>query len=110
MVCTKAWYWKSVPIEIKHSDVGGCSDMKRVIRSFVRRQAWLVDVKVVKKGPIMVSSICKDHHSVTSVVKEASRRILTPQVHSEVAGAYHGDGLYTESLTTPHGVYCVRVG
>jgi hypothetical protein len=25
---TKAWEWKCVPIEIKHIDVGGCSDMK----------------------------------------------------------------------------------
>jgi hypothetical protein len=69
---TKAWEWKYVPIEIKHSDVGGCSDMKLTIRAFVRRYAWLVDVKVVKKGPRMVSSFCKDHLFGTTVSKEAS--------------------------------------
>jgi hypothetical protein len=58
---TKAWNWKCVPIEITHSDVGGCSDMKRTIHAFVRQDAWLVDVKITKKWPIMVSSICKDH-------------------------------------------------
>jgi hypothetical protein len=25
---TKAWDWTCAPIEIKHSDIGGCSDMK----------------------------------------------------------------------------------
>jgi hypothetical protein len=32
----KFWDWKSVPIAIEHSDVGGCSDMKRVTSEFVR--------------------------------------------------------------------------
>jgi hypothetical protein len=58
--------------------------MTRVIRAFVHRQAWLVDVKIAKKGPKMVSSFCKDHKFRTSVVKKDSRRTLTPRVHSEV--------------------------
>jgi hypothetical protein len=76
---TKAWDWKCVPIEIEHSDVGGCSDMKQTIRAFVRRDVWLVDVKVAKKGPRMVSSFCKDHLFGTSVAKEASIQTLIPQ-------------------------------
>jgi hypothetical protein len=82
-----------VPIEIKHSDVGGCSDMKKTIGVFVRRDARLVYVKVIKKGPIMVSSFCKYHLFGNSVSKEASRRILIPQVHPNSLGVYHGDGL-----------------
>jgi hypothetical protein len=106
---TKAWDWKCVPIEIKHSDVGGCSDMKRTIRAFVRRYAWLVDVKVVKKGPRMVSSFYKDHLFETAVAKEASRKTLIPQVHSDSLGVYHGDGLYPASLKNLRSFYCVRV-
>jgi hypothetical protein len=45
------------------------------------RYAWLVDLKVVKKGPRMVSSFCKDHLFGILVAKEASRRTLIPQVH-----------------------------
>jgi hypothetical protein len=52
--------------------------MIRVIRAFVRRQAWLVDVKIVKKGPQIVSSFCNDHHFGTSVEKKVSRQTLTP--------------------------------
>jgi hypothetical protein len=33
---TKAWGWKSVSISIKHTGVGGCSDITRIIRAFVR--------------------------------------------------------------------------
>jgi hypothetical protein len=29
---TNAWDWKSVPITIKHSDMGWCYNMRRVIR------------------------------------------------------------------------------
>jgi hypothetical protein len=89
--------------------VGGCSDIKRVIRAFVHGDDWLVDVKVVKKGPIMVSYFCKDHHFGTSVSKEASRRTLILQVHSESLGVYHGDGMYP-ARQTPHIFYCARVG
>jgi hypothetical protein len=94
----KAWDWESVPISIKHGDAVGCSDMTIVLREFVRRQAWLIDVKIFKKGPIMVSSFCKDHQFGTSVTNEASRQTLTPEVHSEVPGFCHGEGLYPASL------------
>jgi hypothetical protein len=93
--------WKSVPILIKHSEVGGCSDMTRIIRAYVRRQAWLVYVKVVRKVPRMVSSFCKDHHIGIPVAKERSRRKSTPLMHSEAPGVYHGDGLYPAKLTKP---------
>jgi hypothetical protein len=46
----------------------------------------------------MVSSFCKDHHFGVAVPTVESRRMLTPQVHSEVAGIYHGDGLYPAGL------------
>jgi hypothetical protein len=98
---TQVGDWKSVPIPIKHSEVGGCLDMTRIIRAYVRRPAWLVDVKVVQKVPRMVSSFCKDHHIGIPVTKERSRRNLTPLVHSEVPGVYHGDGLYPAKLTKP---------
>jgi hypothetical protein len=75
-----------VPISIKHADVGGCSNMTRVIMAFVRQTAWLVDLKVLKRGPRMVSSFCKDHNFGVSVPMVESRRMLTPQVHSEVTG------------------------
>jgi hypothetical protein len=68
-----------VPIEIKHIDVGGCSDTKRTIRAFVLQDAWLVDVKVVKSRPRMVSYFCKYHLFGTAFYKEASRRALIPQ-------------------------------
>jgi hypothetical protein len=98
---TQVGDWKSVPISIKHSEVGGCSDTTRIIRAYVRRPAWLVDVKVVRKVPRMVSSFCKDLHIGIAVVKERSRQNLTPLVHSEAPGVYHGDGLYPEKLTKP---------
>jgi hypothetical protein len=101
LMFTQVWDWKSVPIPIKHSEVGGCSEMTRIIRAYVRRQAWLVDVKVVRKVPWMVSSFCKDHHIGIPVAKEMSRRNLTPLVHSEVPGVYHGDGLYPAKSTKP---------
>jgi hypothetical protein len=46
----------------------------------------------------MVSSFCKDHHFGVAVPTVESRRMLTLQVHSEVAGIYHGDGLYPAGL------------
>jgi hypothetical protein len=54
--------WKSVYISIKHADVGGCSNITRSIRDYVRQSAWLVDLKVLKRGPRMVSSFCRDNH------------------------------------------------
>jgi hypothetical protein len=94
----KAWAWKSVPTSIKHAAVGGCSNMTRVIRAFVQQTAWLVDLKVLKQGPWMVSSFCKDHHFGVAVPKVDSRIMLTPQIHSEVTETYHADGLYLEGL------------
>jgi hypothetical protein len=98
---TQVGDWESVPISIKHSEVGGCSDTTRIIRAYVRRPAWLFDVKLVWKVPRMVSSFCKDLHIGIAVVKERSRQNLTPLVHSEAPGVYHGDGLYPEKLTKP---------
>jgi hypothetical protein len=46
----------------------------------------------------MVSSSCKDQHCGVVVPTVESRRTLTPQVHSEVTGTYHGDGLYPAGL------------
>jgi hypothetical protein len=46
----------------------------------------------------MVSSFCKDHHFGVAVPTVESRRMLTPQVHSELTGTYHGDGLYPAGL------------
>jgi hypothetical protein len=34
----------AVPINIKHSDVGGCSDMERVVRDFVRTKCMVVNL------------------------------------------------------------------
>jgi hypothetical protein len=98
---TKAWDWKCVPIEIKHSDVGDCSDIKLNIHTFVRRYAWLVDVKVVKKGPRMVSSFCKDNLFGFLVANGASRGTLIPQVHSDSLGVHHGDGMYPAIVAKP---------
>jgi hypothetical protein len=81
-----------VSISIKHADVGGCSNITLIIRAFVRQTAWLVDLKVLKRGPRMVSSFCKDRHFGYAAPKDESRRMLTPQVHSEVTGTYHGEG------------------
>jgi hypothetical protein len=97
-IFTKAWGWKSVAIYIKHADVGGCSNTTQIIRAFVRQTSWLVDLKVQKRGPMMVSSFCKDHHFGVAVPTVESRRMLTRQVHSEVTGTYHGDGLYLAGL------------
>jgi hypothetical protein len=104
---TKAWGWKSVVISIKHADVGGCSNTTRIIRAFVRNTSCLVDLKVQKRGPKMVSSFCKDHHFGVAVPTVVSRRMLTPQVHSEVTGIYHGDGLYPAGLET-HSQFLLR--
>jgi hypothetical protein len=95
---TKAWGWKSVSISIKHADGGGCSYITRIIRAFVRHTAWLVDLKVLKRDPRMISSFCKDHHFGVAVPTVESRRMLIPQVHSEVTGTYHVDGLYRAGL------------
>jgi hypothetical protein len=75
--------------------------MTRIIRAYVRRQAWLVDVREVRKVPRMISPFFKDHHIGIPVSKEMSRRNLMPLVHSEVPGVYHGDGLHPEKLTKP---------
>jgi hypothetical protein len=55
LILTQVGDCKSVTILIKHSEVGGCSDSTRIIRAYVRRPAWLVDAKVVRKAPRMVS-------------------------------------------------------
>jgi hypothetical protein len=81
-----------VPIEITQSDVGGCSDMKRTIRAFVRLNAWLVGVRIIKKGPGMVSYFCKENIFVTAVTKDASRRTLIPYVHSKSSECITGMG------------------
>jgi hypothetical protein len=75
--------------------------MTSVSRAFVRRQSLLVDVKVAKRGPRMVSSFCHDHHVGVAVPKEVSRRTFMPQVHSELPCVYDGDGLYPASLAKP---------
>jgi hypothetical protein len=98
---SKAWDLKCVPIEIKHSDAGGCPATKLTIRAFVHRDDWLVDVKVVKKGPRMVSSFSKDNLVGNAFAKEAYMQTLIPQVHSNSVGVYHGDGLNPASLTKP---------
>jgi hypothetical protein len=46
----------------------------------------------------MVSSFCNDHHFEVAVPMFESRRMLTPEVHSEVTGIYHGDSLYPVRL------------
>jgi hypothetical protein len=40
----------------------------------------------------MVSYFCKDHRFGVAVPTVESHIMLTPQVHSEVTGIYHGDG------------------
>jgi hypothetical protein len=95
---TKAWGWNSVAIYIKHTEVGGCSNTTRIIREFVRQTSWLVNLKVQKRGQRMVSSFCKDHHLGVAVPTVECHRMLTPQVHSDVTGIYHGDGLYLAGL------------
>jgi hypothetical protein len=32
--------WVAVPITINNSNVGGCSDMERSVRDFVRKRIW----------------------------------------------------------------------
>jgi hypothetical protein len=58
----------------------------------------------------MVSSFCKDHHFGVAVPKVESRRMLTPQVNSEVIGTYHGDGLYLTGLEKHPQFFCVHAG
>jgi hypothetical protein len=100
---TQVGDWKSVPISIKHSEAGGCSDSTRIIRAYVRRPAWLSDIKVFRKSPRMVSSLSKDHHIGSAVAKERSRRNLKPLVHSEAPVVYQGYGLYMANLIKqPH--------
>jgi hypothetical protein len=64
-----------VPISIKHVDVGGCSNTTRIIRAFVQHTAWLVDLKVLKWGPRVVSSFCKDHNFGVAVPTVESRNL-----------------------------------
>jgi hypothetical protein len=54
--------WVVVPITIKHSDVGGCSAMQRVVRAFVKTKDMVVNLKTEKRPARSVASICKDHH------------------------------------------------
>jgi hypothetical protein len=95
---TKAWGWKIVAISIKNADVGECSNINRIIRAFVRQTYWLVDLKILKRGPRIVSTFYKDHHFGVVVPTVESHIILTPQVYSEVTVIYHGDGLYPAGL------------
>jgi hypothetical protein len=69
---TKVW-GGSVAISTKHADVGDCSNTTRIIRAFVRQTSWLVDLKVQKRGPMMVSSFCKDYHFGVAVPTVESR-------------------------------------
>jgi hypothetical protein len=97
-IFAKTWGWNSVIISIKHADVVGCSNSTQVIRAFVRQTAWLMDLKVLKWVPRMVTSFCKDHHFGVAVPTVESRRMFTPQVNSEVTGTYHGASLYPSGL------------
>jgi hypothetical protein len=54
--------WVAVPITIKHSVVGGCSAMERVVRAFVKTKDMVVNLKTEKRPARSVASICKDHH------------------------------------------------
>jgi hypothetical protein len=42
--------WVAFPINIKHSDVGGCLAMERVVRAFVKTRDMVVNLKT-KKTP-----------------------------------------------------------
>jgi hypothetical protein len=102
---TKTWGWKIVAISIKHAEIGGCYNITRIIRAFVQQTSWLVDLKVLKRGPRVVSSFRKDHHFGVAVPTVESRRMLTLQVHSVVTRIYHGDGLYPAELENTSSVF-----
>jgi hypothetical protein len=86
--------WVSVPITIKHSDVGGCSAMERVVRAFVKTKDMVVNLKTEKRPARSVASICKDRHYGFEVPLQESRRRLRPLSHEISKGVYHVDGLH----------------
>jgi hypothetical protein len=86
--------WMAVPITIKHSDVGGCLAMERVVRAFVKTKHMVVKLKTEKRPARSVASICKDHHYGFEVPVQDSRRRLIPLIHETSKGVYHGDGLH----------------
>jgi hypothetical protein len=86
--------WVAVPITIKHSDVGGCSAMERVVRAFVKTKDMVVNLITEKRPARLVASICKDHHYGFEVPVQESRRRLIPLIHETSKGVYHGDGLH----------------
>jgi hypothetical protein len=47
----------AVPINIKHSDVGGCSAMERLVRAFVKTKDMAVNLKMEKRPARSVASI-----------------------------------------------------
>jgi hypothetical protein len=93
--------WVEVPITIKHSVVGGCSDMERVVPDFVRTKDMVVNLKTEKRLARSVASICKDHHYGIEVPVQESRRRLRTLVHETCKGVYHGDGLHTGDEPKP---------
>jgi hypothetical protein len=86
--------WVTAPITIKHSDVGGCSAMERVVRAFVKTKDMVVNLKTEKRPARSVASICKDHLYGFEVPVQESRRRLIPLIHEIRKGVYHGDGLH----------------
>jgi hypothetical protein len=86
--------WVTVPITIKHSDVGGCSAMDRVVRAFVKTKDMVVNLKTEKRPALSVTLICKNHHYGIEFLVQESRRCLIPLVHETCKGVYHGDGLH----------------
>jgi hypothetical protein len=58
----------------------------------------------------MVLSFCKDHNFGVAVPTVESRRMLTPQVHSEVTRTYHDDSLYPAGLENILSCCCVHAG
>jgi hypothetical protein len=89
--------WMELPITIKHSDVGGCSAMERVVWAFVKTKHMVVNLKTEKRPARSVTSICKDHHYGFEVPVQESRRRLIPLIHETSKGVYNGDGLHPGS-------------
>jgi hypothetical protein len=89
--------WVSAPITIKHYELGGCSDIERVVKAFVRTNNMVVDLKAEKRPPWPVASICKDHHYGIEVhvpVQESRSRLIPFIRETSKGGVYHGDGLH----------------
>jgi hypothetical protein len=86
--------WVAVPIAIKHSDVGRCSSMERVVWAFVKTKDMVVNLKTEKRPARSVASFCKDHHYGIEVPLQESRRRLIPLFHETCKGVYHRYGLH----------------